>query len=84
MIKKLQRLTALGGIMDFGDRNNSKCSMQASIIFTEAYRKDEYKRSEYFNQNSQSRIVPIGSFHYIQWEKPKEIAGAVTEIVISK
>lgn len=69
---------------DFWNSNNKVGNEIPSIIFTEAYRKDEYKRSEYFNQNSQSRIVPIGSFHYIQWEKPKEIAGAVTEIVISK
>ena len=29
---------------------------------------------EYFNQNSESKIIPMGTFHYIQWEYPHEIA----------
>lgn len=44
------------------------------IIITEAYRQKEYQRSEYFNQNAETKIVPMGSFHYIQWEFPTEIA----------
>lgn len=41
-------------------------------IFTEAYRQKEYERSEYNNQNA--KIIPLGTFHYIQWEYPEEIA----------
>ncbi|GAA3637656.1 hypothetical protein GCM10022297_15090 [Lactobacillus hamsteri] len=43
-----------------------------SIIITEEYRQKEYERSEYFNDNSE--IITMGSFHYIQFEKPTEIA----------
>ena len=45
-----------------------------TIIITEKYRMSEYERSEYFNQNSESKIIPMGTFHYIQWEYPHEIA----------
>ena len=37
-----------------------------TIIITEKYRMSEYERSEYFNQNSESKIIPMGTFHYIQ------------------
>lgn len=49
-------------------------------IFTEAYRQKEYERSEYFNQNNRSQIITLGSFHYLQWEYPKEIAKLITAI----
>lgn len=45
-----------------------------TIIITEKYRMSEYERSEYFNQNSESKIIPMGTFHYIQWEYPHEIS----------
>ena len=42
------------------------------FIFTEAYRQKEYERSEY--NNRKAKIIPLGTFHYIQWEYPEEIA----------
>ncbi len=52
-----------------------------SMIITESFRKAEYERSEYFNQNSNSKIVTFGSFHYIQWEYPQEIAKIIKNII---
>lgn len=43
------------------------------VIFTESYRQREYENSEYFNGNTSSKIIPLGSFHYIHWEEPDEI-----------
>ena len=52
-----------------------------SVIITEGYRKAEYQRSEYFNQNSNSKIIILGSFHYIQWECPQELAKIIQNVV---
>ncbi|NRO31533.1 hypothetical protein IMAU30143_01754 [Lactobacillus helveticus] len=52
-----------------------------SMIITESFRKAEYERSEYFNQNSNSKIVTFGSFHYIQWEYPQEIVKIIKNII---
>lgn len=46
------------------------------IILTEAYRQKEYERSEY--NNHKAKIILLGTFHYIQWEYPKEIAKLIT------
>ncbi|MBA1392500.1 alpha/beta hydrolase [Lactobacillus sp. XV13L] len=51
-----------------------------TIIVTEAYRKAEYARSEYFNHHAASKIIALGSFHYIQWEYPKEIAAVIVNL----
>lgn len=50
------------------------------IIFTESYRRKEYEESEYFNQNTDSKIVTLGSFHYIHWEEPDAIVDCIKEI----
>ena len=50
------------------------------IIVTENYRQKEYRRSEYFNQNAKTKIIPMGSFHYIQWECPTEIANIISSM----
>lgn len=49
------------------------------VIVTEAYRKQEYLRSEYFNKNSASKVVSLGSFHYIHWEEAERIAELIKE-----
>lgn len=50
------------------------------IIFTEAYRQKEYERSEYNNQKA--KIIPLGTFHYIQWEYPEEIAQEIISAIV--
>lgn len=52
-----------------------------SVIITEDYRKAEYKRSEYFNKNPNSKIITFGSFHYIQWEYSEEIAKIIKNVI---
>lgn len=52
-----------------------------SVIITEDYRKKEYQRSEYFNQNPNSKIMAFGTFHYIQWEYPEKIAEIIQKVV---
>lgn len=47
------------------------------IIFTESYRQKEYENSEYFNKNTDSKIVTLGSFHYIHWEEPNLIVNCI-------
>lgn len=60
--------------------SKDQLSSEISIaIVTEAYRKQEYLRSEYFNQNPASKVVSLGSFHYIHWEEPAKIAELVKE-----
>lgn len=53
-----------------------------SAIITEAYRQQEYKRSEYMSNNPQSKIYPLGSFHYIHFEKPKEVAEIIQRMAL--
>lgn len=52
-----------------------------SVIITEAYRREEYQRSEYFTKNSFSKIYSLGSFHYIHFEKPQKIAKIVETVI---
>lgn len=52
-----------------------------TAIITEAYREQEYARSEYLSHNPASKIYPLGSFHYIQFEHPKEIAKIVKQML---
>lgn len=63
---------------------SSKDQLSSKIpiaIVAEAYRNKEYLRSEYFNQNPDTKIVSLGSFHYIHWEEPAKIAGLIEEYV---
>lgn len=52
-----------------------------SVIITEKYREEEYKRSEYYTDSSKSKVVPLGDYHYIHFEYPKEVADVVKDIV---
>ncbi len=52
-----------------------------TAIITEAYRQDEYQRSEYLSDNPKSKIYPLGSFHYIHFEYPKEVAEIINKMV---
>lgn len=54
-----------------------------SIIFTEAYRKAEYQRSEYFNHNPRTKIITLGTFHYLQWECPQQINQIILQLTKS-
>ncbi|MDF7637866.1 alpha/beta hydrolase [Lactobacillus sp. ESL0791] len=65
---------------EFWQGNDKSNADLPVIIFTETYRKDEYRRSEYFNDNPQSKIIPLGSFHYLHWEYPKEVANAIIDL----
>ncbi len=49
------------------------------ILFTQSFRVNEYKRSEYFTDDA--RIKPLGTFHYIHWEFPNEVGNAIKEIL---
>lgn len=50
-----------------------------SVVITEKYRENEYKRSEYVSNNSKSKVVALGDSHYIHFEYPKQIAEIVEE-----
>lgn len=52
-----------------------------SIIITEEYQEKEYKHSEYYTDNSKSKVVPLGDYHYIHFEYPKEVSDIVKDIV---
>ncbi|BDR57303.1 hypothetical protein KIMC2_18650 [Xylocopilactobacillus apis] len=43
-----------------------------TIIVTEAYRLAEYERSEFISPNKKSKVISLGTFHYLQWEEPKK------------
>lgn len=60
--------------------DKSKLINVPSVIIAEKYREDEYLRSEYVSNNSKSKVIPLGSFHYIHFEYPKEIANIVKNI----
>lgn len=51
-----------------------------SVIITEKYRQEEYGRSEYLNSHPDSQIIPMGSYHYLQFEHPTEIAEIIKQI----
>ena len=62
-------------------KNNLKLENEIpSVIITEKYRENEYKRSEYLSNNSKSKVVVLGEYHYIHFEYPKKIAEIVEEI----
>lgn len=50
------------------------------VIVTEPYRQKEYQQSEYFNENANSKITALGSFHYIHWENAKEIVNYIVKL----
>lgn len=52
-----------------------------SVIITEKYRKEEYERSEYLNSNPNSQLLPMGTYHYIQFEHPTEIAEIIIQLI---
>ena len=52
-----------------------------SVLITEKYRENEYKRSEYVSNNSKSEVVTLGDSHYIHFEYPKKIAEIVKEVI---
>ena len=52
-----------------------------SVVITEKYRENEYMRSEYVSNNSQSKVVVMGDSHYIHFEYPKKIAEIVEEVI---
>lgn len=49
-----------------------------SVLITENYRQKEYKRSEYTSKNS--KVVSLGTYHYIHFEYPREIARIVKDV----
>lgn len=49
-----------------------------SVFITEEYRQKEYKRSEYASKNS--KVVSLGTYHYIHFEYPREIASIVKDV----
>lgn len=49
-----------------------------SVLITEEYRQKEYKRSEYASKNS--KVVSLGTYHYIHFEYPREIASIVKDV----
>lgn len=49
-----------------------------SVLITEEYRQKEYKRSEYASKNS--KVVSLGTYHYIHFEYPREIANIVKDV----
>ncbi len=52
-----------------------------SIIITEEYREEEYKRSEYHTSNPKSKIISLGDYHYIHFEYPEKITDIVGDII---
>lgn len=52
-----------------------------SIIITEEYREEEYKRSEYHTSNPKSKIISLGDYHYIHLEYPEKITDIVGDII---
>lgn len=56
-------------------KNNDLYKLDSSIksvIITEAFRSDEYHRSEYATNNF--KVCKMGDFHYLHWEYPSLIA----------
>lgn len=51
-----------------------------SVLITEKYRENEYKRSEYASNNSKSKVITLGDSHYIHFEYSKQIAEIVEEV----
>lgn len=51
------------------------------IIFTQAFREQEYQQSEYFNTHT--KLVLAGSSHYLQWELAIEIANTIHLLTIA-
>lgn len=52
-----------------------------SIVITEKYRENEYKRSEYTSNNPKSKVITLGESHYIHFEYPKQIVEIVKEVI---
>ena len=62
------------------EMNESKFSVNLkSKIFTEKYREDEYKRSEYYTK--QTEIISLGDNHYLYWDYPVEIEQKIQELL---
>ena len=54
------------------------------IIFVQDFRAEELRRSTYYNQHAQTRLVIGGDSHYVHWERSDQILAALTELVSSK
>lgn len=61
-------------------QRDTKMQNMPTTIFTEAFRKNEYLRSEYLSDHPASKVISIGTFHYLQWENPTEIAEAISGV----
>lgn len=65
---------------DLPKMNDSKFSTNMEVrIFTEKYRENEYKRSEYYTK--QTEIISVGDNHYLHWDYPTEIAQKIQNLV---
>lgn len=47
------------------------------IIFSQQFRENEYKESEFFNNHQNTKLLLVGNSHYLHWEQAKDIAGWV-------
>ncbi len=65
----------------FDWHSSSKLDKIPSIIFTEAYRQEEYLRSEFMTDNLISQVIPLGDFHYIHWEEAASIANVLNKLI---
>lgn len=63
-------------------KDNSKLNEIPSVIITEKYRENEYKRSEYVTSNLKSKVIIMGDSHYIHFEVPREIAKAIKKYLM--
>lgn len=50
-----------------------------SILISQSFRANEYRRSEYYTDNSV--VIPAGDFHQIHWEHPDIVARAIKTIL---
>lgn len=52
-----------------------------SILFSQAFRKDEYAQSEYVNIHPQSQLVLLGDSHYLHWTESEAIAKSIESLI---
>lgn len=76
------KLQAQKSLEQINWNQNEKISADIpTIIATEDYRADEYRRSEFFSANKRSKVISVGTFHYIHWEEPAVIANLIKELL---
>lgn len=54
---------------------------QPVVIFAQAFRQDEYNRSEYKNHHPLSQVMLGGSTHYLQWSESEKIVEALGDLL---